>query len=488
MPRFSGTKLGKLVKAIAVDDIHSWRGLQRATNYSEKELNYHLALLFNEKLLIKKNQEYYLISKIQNQYTAFYKSSQNNKEKKKPVTQHKKYKKTTLIEPQTITPISKAILEKTPSINTAHILKLSLVVACVIILFVGVTKQLTYPINSIESDSSDSVSSLPDSTDSDSGSGFEDSPDESGSGGYGSVSTMFIDKIAKVTFVQDGDTFQLEDGSWIRLADINTPEEGVSGYQTAKDELTDKILGKTVYLDVDSETDRYGRLVCVVYTLSGSNFKNINYALVTGDYAEYSPHDNDFDHTTWSLFEENLDTSESEGIDIPSGTVYIGNKASKKYHKLSCSSGKLISESNRVYFSSLSSAEDQGYQACDNCLPAPLDTSYTYVGHTGSKKYHLMSCTYGKSISPENRIYFNSKSEAENADYEPCGVCLKTSSGGSSSGGSYSGSVIGNKNSKVFHKPSCYHVGNMNPDNKVYFSSPSKAKAAGYRSCGTCNP
>jgi hypothetical protein len=38
-PRYWGKKEGKIVKAIAIDSIHSLKGLQQATQFTEKELN-----------------------------------------------------------------------------------------------------------------------------------------------------------------------------------------------------------------------------------------------------------------------------------------------------------------------------------------------------------------------------------------------------------------------------------------------------------------
>lgn len=45
---------------------------------------------------------------------------------------------------------------------------------------------------------------------------------------------------------------------------------------------------------------------------------------------------------------------------------YIGNKNSKKYHSSDCS--QLPNEENRVYFSSKSEAENQGYEPHKNCI------------------------------------------------------------------------------------------------------------------------
>ena len=47
---------------------------------------------------------------------------------------------------------------------------------------------------------------------------------------------------------------------------------------------------------------------------------------------------------------------------------------------------------------------------------------------------------------------------------------------------------IGNKNSHVFHEPSCSGVKNMSEKNKVEFHSREEAIEAGYKPCSNCNP
>jgi hypothetical protein len=71
-PRYYGSKPGKIVKSIAFDGIHSWRELQRSTGFTERELNYHLATLFTDKVLSKRNREYYLDPKLVADYRAYY--------------------------------------------------------------------------------------------------------------------------------------------------------------------------------------------------------------------------------------------------------------------------------------------------------------------------------------------------------------------------------------------------------------------------------
>jgi endonuclease YncB( thermonuclease family) len=75
------------------------------------------------------------------------------------------------------------------------------------------------------------------------------------------------DKTVVVSTVIDGDTFYTVSGDTIRLADIDAPEQGNTGYDDARNQLTSLVYNKQVYLDIDdiSRTDTYGRLVCVVY-------------------------------------------------------------------------------------------------------------------------------------------------------------------------------------------------------------------------------
>ena len=76
----------------------------------------------------------------------------------------------------------------------------------------------------------------------------------------------------EVTNVVDGDTFEVspnwkwnnQEGNVVRPTGYNTPEEGESGYQAAKDKLTKLILGEEVELK-NAIKITYGRLLCDVY-------------------------------------------------------------------------------------------------------------------------------------------------------------------------------------------------------------------------------
>lgn len=86
-------------------------------------------------------------------------------------------------------------------------------------------------------------------------------------------------KSAKVVRISDGDTLGvLVDGKEIkiRLAHIDAPEKGQPFGAASKKALSDLCFGKTILVD-STDTDRYGRVVAVLYDSAG---KNINKEMV----------------------------------------------------------------------------------------------------------------------------------------------------------------------------------------------------------------
>ena len=48
-----------------------------------------------------------------------------------------------------------------------------------------------------------------------------------------------------------------------------------------------------------------------------------------------------------------------------------------------------------------------------------------YIGNKSSKIYHKENCTSVNKMKNENKVSFETSDEAENANYKPCGICLK---------------------------------------------------------------
>jgi endonuclease YncB( thermonuclease family) len=71
-----------------------------------------------------------------------------------------------------------------------------------------------------------------------------------------------------VDHVIDGDTIVMEDGSKVRLLQINAPERGQCGYEEATDRLRELVEGQEVGLEKEDrfgDTDMYGRLLRYVH-------------------------------------------------------------------------------------------------------------------------------------------------------------------------------------------------------------------------------
>jgi micrococcal nuclease len=80
---------------------------------------------------------------------------------------------------------------------------------------------------------------------------------------------------ATISRVVDGDTVELSDGNKVRLIGINTPESTTSHEEYGKEAsnyTTSKLQGKQIWLQKDvSETDRYGRLLRIVWLAIPTN-------------------------------------------------------------------------------------------------------------------------------------------------------------------------------------------------------------------------
>lgn len=95
----------------------------------------------------------------------------------------------------------------------------------------------------------------------------------------------------RVIRVYDGDTITLENGEKIRLLGINTPEVGgfkplEAGGLDARDWLREKILGKSIRVELDAEPrDKYKRLLANLFDETGLhlNLELVSQGLATTD-------------------------------------------------------------------------------------------------------------------------------------------------------------------------------------------------------------
>lgn len=97
--------------------------------------------------------------------------------------------------------------------------------------------------------------------------------------------TVHYEKVGKCLEVIDGNTIQVYGVGRVQLIQIKTPETE-PGLSQAKNYVTDKCLGKTVYLDIDDKQpkDKYDRTLAIVYT----NDTDINKELIKNNLAKVS--------------------------------------------------------------------------------------------------------------------------------------------------------------------------------------------------------
>jgi len=69
--------------------------------------------------------------------------------------------------------------------------------------------------------------------------------------------------------------------------------------------------------------------------------------------------------------------------------------------------------------------EDYEEEEEEDVKTSTSTTSGEFVGSKSGSKYHISTCYWVEKIKAENKIYFSSKSQAENEGYEPCSSCLK---------------------------------------------------------------
>lgn len=97
--------------------------------------------------------------------------------------------------------------------------------------------------------------------------------------------TVNYEKAGKCLEVIDGNTIQVYGVGRVQLTQVDIAKQE-PGFSQAKNFVTDKCLGKTVYLDIDDKQpkDKYDRTLAIVYT----NDTNINRELLNNNLAKVS--------------------------------------------------------------------------------------------------------------------------------------------------------------------------------------------------------
>jgi micrococcal nuclease len=106
---------------------------------------------------------------------------------------------------------------------------------------------------------------------------------------------------------------------------------------------------------------------------------------------------------------------------------YIVDISKGIYHLPNCPLLKKIPDKDKKEMGAGEIAS-KNYKPCDVCKPlgSPppvVKENYQYVGSKASKKFHRLTCPWAQKISEENRVYFKTRDEALKQGFVPCKVC-----------------------------------------------------------------
>lgn len=190
-----------------------------------------------------------------------------------------------------------------------------------------------------------------------------------------------------VAFCFDGDTVKLKDRRVVRLAGIDTPENGKDGQESqyyareARLQLEKLAKGKKVRLFAAGvgKKDHYGRIIADLRLEDG---QSLNELLVSAGAAFFYPHQDLFPQ-----FQERLRKLQAKAIEQRKGLwqhllslplanrTYVGNQNSLRFFTSDCVFVQKVKPRNRVYFGTLMDAFLAGFAPSRECLFWPPATS-----------------------------------------------------------------------------------------------------------------
>jgi len=178
-----------------------------------------------------------------------------------------------------------------------------------------------------------------------------------------------------VRWVIDGDTLVLEDGRNVRYIGINAPEiahkdEKAEPFGNFAFRINKKLVqGKKIRLETDYEMhDRYGRQLAYVFLEDGTF---VNESLVRKGAAYCLPINPNHKYDDILLRAQHRAMDHARGIWQnwqKKPERLLGNKNSRKFHRLACPFGKKIKNRNRVYFSNRWEAFKAGFAPGKKCI------------------------------------------------------------------------------------------------------------------------
>jgi endonuclease YncB( thermonuclease family) len=193
------------------------------------------------------------------------------------------------------------------------------------------------------------------------------------SGLYGGA---LADSLCRVRWVDDGDTVVLADGRRVRYTGINAPEVAHEDRPPerfgpeARDFNRKLVYKKKVRLEFDREKyDQYGRVLAYVFLQDGTF---VNAELVKGGYAYYvfRRPNTKYDSQLLRLQREAMAKRVGMWERFPDqGGPLLGNRHARRFHQMTCPFGKATSPKHRITFKTKYDAFWAGYSPCKRCNP-----------------------------------------------------------------------------------------------------------------------
>ncbi|HBB88974.1 MAG TPA: hypothetical protein DC047_15320 [Blastocatellia bacterium] len=303
----------------------------------------------------------------------------------------------------------------------------------------------------------------------------------------------------KVINVHDGDTITVLDQDnkkfHIRLQGIDAPELKQEFGSVSQQNLSRLVLGKQVSI-YWSKVDKYRRTVGTIM-LDGHdvNIEQVKAGLAW-HFKKYEDEQSPQDRITYAAAEQ---TARAAKLGLwqdanptvpgdwrqavktqrwgppPSAGTIIGNKNSLKYHRPDCAGYRDMAEKNRVFFKSVAEAEAAGYKRAGNC-PAEIVTSAP--NSTVGRQSPAASASSNRVPAPASaRVPIKTTVQARPVQL----------SENETPAFAATGTIIGNKNSKVYHLPGCASYNRVSEKNQVKFATIAEAESAGYKLASNCS-
>ncbi|MBW1741332.1 MAG: thermonuclease family protein [Deltaproteobacteria bacterium] len=178
-----------------------------------------------------------------------------------------------------------------------------------------------------------------------------------------------------VRWVDDGDTIVLAEGTRVRYIGINAPEVAHEDRPAerfgpeAKDFNRELVYKKKIRLEFDRERyDQYGRVLAYVFLQDGTF---VNAELVKGGYAYYvfRRPNTKYDPLLLRLQREAMAKRAGMWKQFPNQKgPFLGNRHSRRFHQMTCPFGKATSPKHRIIFKTTYDAFWAGYSPCKKCF------------------------------------------------------------------------------------------------------------------------